>query len=88
MAAQLARLQGVLWTGDAAAWRALAEASRAEYSVEMPQAGLSRQWVVQAGAARVMAADSVALRYERILAIGAGGALALAVVAFVVWRWA
>ena len=87
-AAQLARLQGILWSGDAAAWRALAEASRAEYSVEMPQAGLSQQWVVQAGVARLMAADSIAWRYERILAIGAGGALALALIAFVVWRWA
>ncbi len=86
--AQLAQLQTVLWTRDASAWRSLAAASRAEYSIALPQAGLSRQWVVQAGAARIMAADSVALRYERILGIGAGGALALAVIAFVVWRWA
>jgi hypothetical protein len=87
-AAQLARLQEILWSGDAAAWRALTEASRAEYSVEMPQAGLSRQWVVRSGAARSMAADSVVWRYERILAIGAGGGLALALIAFIVWRWA
>jgi hypothetical protein len=84
----LAHLQQILWSGDAAAWRDLANASRAEYAVEMPQAGLSRQWVVPAGTTRTMAADSVALRYDRILGICAAGAFALAVIAFVVWRWA
>jgi hypothetical protein len=86
-AVQLARLQHILWTADAANWRALAEASRAEYSVHMEQAGLSRAWVVPGGSSRVMTAESSAWRYERLLAVVVASTLLVALAAYVVWRW-
>jgi hypothetical protein len=86
-AAQLAHIQQALWTADAAAWRSLATASRAEYRLDIPRAGAPRAWVALLNAPRTMTTESAAWRYDRFMLIGGGVVLLALILSFVIWRW-
>jgi hypothetical protein len=84
---ELAQARRVLWTADAAAWRALAADSRAEYKTELHGPTVQREWIMPAGASQTLelTASRWHLEHVRWAAIGAG--LLLLLLAAAIWRW-
>ncbi len=85
--ARLARVQGGLWAGDAAAWRLLAAHSRVVYRVTLGISDLSRAWELAPGDTPRLAVEAHVWRYERLAWAAGGMALLLVLMVVVVW-WA
>ncbi|MGQ9766834.1 MAG: hypothetical protein ACUVSS_05805, partial [Anaerolineae bacterium] len=86
LAARVARVQGMLWAGDAAAWRALARDSRITYCVTLRTSAVTRTWELAPGETRHLTAETQAWRYERLAWVAGGMALLLALAVYTVWK--
>ncbi len=83
---RLARVQARLWAADAAAWRAFCTRSRATYTVSLTAERPARRWAVAAGTTRRLEAEARLWRYDRLMGVGAGAALAIVLFVAALWR--
>jgi hypothetical protein len=84
--ADLGELQRAIWDAHAAAWEKLADHSYAQYTVNLGTGGPTRKWQVEPGKQRLLEAERLDWRTDRLLLVAAAGGLVVLLLAVLLWR--
>jgi hypothetical protein len=84
--ADLGELQRTIWDANAEAWEKLADHSYVQYTVTLGTGGPIRKWQVEPGQQRLLEAERLDWRTDRLLLVAAAAWLVVFLLAVLLWR--